>query len=178
MFVGAWAGAVSPARRDTALVGVELKTGPGTAEAPLDPDFEHAVVVLDGAVEIDGTPVTPGHLAYVGPGRQELALTTAEEALVILVGGTPFGSPVVMWWNFVGRSQAEMTTATDDWNSGAERFGETGSAMPRIPAPVPPGASRTQRRTQPRTQPRTARQGAATEVERGRSEEDWPTDRV
>jgi hypothetical protein len=56
----------------------------------------------------------------------------------MLLGGAPFESPVVMWWNFVGRDRQELVEAGDQWNAGAERFGETGSSLDRIPAPPPP----------------------------------------
>jgi redox-sensitive bicupin YhaK (pirin superfamily) len=138
VLVGELGGTASPARKDTALVGVDLRLRGGAAVAPLDPTFEHALVVLEGAVEVGGQMVTPGHLAYIGLGRDELALTTPEATRLLLLGGTPFESPIVMWWNFVGRSREEMGDAMADWNSGAERFGETGSSMPRIRAPQPP----------------------------------------
>jgi quercetin 2,3-dioxygenase len=138
VLVGELAGTASPARKDTALVGAELRLRPGSPLVPLEPGFEHALVVLAGAVEVDGQWVTPGHLGYLSPGRDELAIGTTEDSRVLLIGGTPFGSPVVMWWNFVGRSRQETADAASEWNAGAERFGETGSSMARIPAPTPP----------------------------------------
>ena len=51
VLVGALAGATSPARRDTDHVGVDLAAaGRRHAVLPLDPAFEHALVVLDGAL--------------------------------------------------------------------------------------------------------------------------------
>jgi redox-sensitive bicupin YhaK (pirin superfamily) len=138
VLIGELEGTVSPARTDTELVGVDLRLRKGTATIPLRPRFEHALVVLEGAVEVGGQSVDPGHLAYLGLGGDELTMVTTEEARLLVLGGTPFESPIVMWWNFVGRSRQEMTDATADWNARGQRFGETGSSMARIAAPRPP----------------------------------------
>ena len=138
VLVGALDGTASPARTDTPLVGADLRLRPGSAELPLDATFEHALVVLEGSVVVTGQMVVPGNLAYLGIGRPEVVLTSPDGARLLLLGGVPFESPVVMWWNFVGRSRREMVEATEEWNAGEERFGVTGSPLARIPAPSPP----------------------------------------
>jgi redox-sensitive bicupin YhaK (pirin superfamily) len=140
VLVGALAGTTSPARRDTPLVGLDLALRAGAADVPLESAFEHAVVVEEGAVEIDGRTVTPGQLAYLAPGRDEIRLFAPGPARLLLLGGEPFPSPIVVWWNFVGASRQELGDAARDWNSGTERFGTTGSRLARIPAPRPPWA--------------------------------------
>ena len=122
---------------------------------PLVNAHEYAIVVLSGTVEIPaeipaeisagspqaGARVVPGELAYLGLGRDELELKAAEDSRLLLLGGAPFESRILMWWNFVGRSREEMDAATADWNSPAtedSRFGDPGSALPRIPAPATP----------------------------------------
>jgi hypothetical protein len=54
---------------------------------------------------------------------------------VVLIGGKPFAEPILMWWNFVARSRAEIDRAHAHWQAGAERFGRVDSPLPRIPAP-------------------------------------------
>jgi redox-sensitive bicupin YhaK (pirin superfamily) len=183
VLVGALGSTVSPARRDTDMVGIDLDLRPGATSLPLDPAFEHALVVLTGAAEVGDRRITPGHLAYLGLGRDELALTTTQVTRLLLLGGTPFESPIVMWWNFVGRSHEELFDASTEWNAGARRFGETGSPLDRIPAPVPPwrrdggtGTAATGRF--PGLDKGRPVQGADTEAVNGRSAEDWPTDKV
>ena len=59
-------------------------------------------------------------------------------ARLFLLGGEPFDEPLVMWWNFVGRSHDEIVAARDDWMAG-RRFGPvTGCAAEPLPAPVMP----------------------------------------
>src|SRR5919202_512311 len=57
ILVGGFAGAVSPARADTELVGVDAVLRRGRSEWPLQPSFEYAVLVLEGALTIDGARV-------------------------------------------------------------------------------------------------------------------------
>ncbi len=128
-------GAVSPARRDTPLVGAELVLAAGGA-VPLDPGFEHALVVLEGALAVEGAAVAPGTLAYLGQGRDGVVLDpTGDGARALLLGGAPFGEDIVMGWNFVARSRDEIDRAAADWNAGSDRFGVVASGLPRIPAP-------------------------------------------
>ena len=136
VLIGDLGGTTSPARRDTDHVGVDLVVR-GAAELPIRPEHEHAVVVVDGAVEVDGRVVAPGVLAYLGCGRDELSLDGNGRAL--LLGGLPFGEELVMWWNFVGRSREEIGDAYVDWqDTDGERFGAVHSRLERIGAPVPP----------------------------------------
>jgi quercetin 2,3-dioxygenase len=129
----------SKARADTPLLGVDLALRPGTTVVPLPAGHEHAVVVLEGAARLDGDrPVEPGVLAYLGPGRDEVALEAREPSRVLLLGGEPLGERLVMWWNFVARSRDEVDAAYADWQAGAERFGPVRSDLARIPAPRPP----------------------------------------
>jgi redox-sensitive bicupin YhaK (pirin superfamily) len=138
VLVGELADALSPARRDTDHVGVDLELRPGTTTLPLRAAFEHALVILTGAARVDGVHVTPGHLAYLGERRDELAITVDAPARALLIGGVPFEEPVLMWWNFVGRSRAEIDEAQRGWMGRDERFGEVASSLARIEVGPPP----------------------------------------
>ena len=137
VLVGRLDDAESKTRTDTPLLGVDLDLRPGTTTLPLTPEFEHALLVLDGAVAVGERVVRPGALAYLGTDRDELALSALDPARVLLLGGEPFGEQVFMWWNFVARSREEVDAAWDDWESGAERFGPVASGLPRMPAAPP-----------------------------------------
>lgn len=139
VLVGALAGLTgtrSPARSDTGQVGVDLDLRAGETVVPLDPSFEHALVVLEGAVSVGGTIVEPGHLAYLGEGRDELGVSGPARAL--LIGGEPFEAPVVMWWNFVARTRDEIVEARRSWEARDDRFAPVASTLDRIPAPPTP----------------------------------------
>ena len=140
MLVGELDGAASPARRDSDLVGAELALRPGRSTLPLHADWEYALVVLQGAVTIDGTRVVPGHLGFLGAGRDEGALDAEGDTTALLIGGTPFDEPIVMWWNFVARTRDEISAARRQWMDDDGRFGTVASTMPRIPVGPPPWA--------------------------------------
>jgi quercetin 2,3-dioxygenase len=138
VLVGSFAGASSPARRDSELVGVDVALRPGRSQWPLDPTFEYALVVPDGQALVQGQPVRPGQLAYLGRGRDRLELEAAEEARVLLLGGEPFEEPILMWWNFVARTPEEIATAARQWRSADPRFGRVDSPLPRLRVPPLP----------------------------------------
>jgi redox-sensitive bicupin YhaK (pirin superfamily) len=140
VLLGEFGGQRSPARSDTPLVGVELlATAAGDHSVGLDTGFEHGVVVVEGRIRVDGTTLGTGELAYLPAGLDSMAVETEGHARWMLIGGEPFEAPVQMWWNFVGRTRAEMTAAVHDWNGGdGGRFGVVSSDLERIPAPVPP----------------------------------------
>lgn len=138
VLIGSFGGAVSPARQDTPLIGVDLRLPAGVVELPLEPAYEHALVVLDGVLLVEGRPVERARTAYVGTGRTSIGVSTPEGARVLLLGGEPFGEELLMWWNFVGRSREEVAAAKRQWAAGDERFGWVATDLARIPAPPLP----------------------------------------
>ena len=144
VLLGELGGVRSAGRTDTPLVGAAVTGGPeGSGSVTLDPGFEYAVVVLAGAAALSGPglafePIVPGELAYLGRGRDELALRTDAGTELLLLGGEPFETEPLMWWNFVGRRHDEIRTARADWEAHHERFGHVSSALERIAAPEVP----------------------------------------
>jgi quercetin 2,3-dioxygenase len=136
LFAGALAGAVSPAPCFSDLVGADLQLHPRQAlDLPIDPAFEHAVLLLGGDASIDGERLGGGALYYLGIGRSSVGLASTEGARVLLVGGPPFPERILMWWNFVARTPEEIAEARADWEAH-RRFGEVGAYKgPRLAAP-------------------------------------------
>ncbi len=136
VFAGAVDGAISTADHFSPIVGAEIRVHRGHDLAlPLDPTFEHALLVLDGDVTLEGQPLEQRLLYALETGRTEMALASSTGARVLLIGGAPFGETVLMWWNFVARTPDEIRTAREDWESH-RRFGEvTAYKGPRLPAP-------------------------------------------
>lgn len=132
VLIGPFGGAHSPARRDTDHAGVELDLRRGTTVLPLDPAYEHGLVVASGTLTSAGTILTPGAVAYLAPGAHELAVTADGPARALLVGGVPFPEEVAMWWNFVARTKDELAIAYSEWMTGSDRFGGVTSLLPRV----------------------------------------------
>lgn len=138
VIVGDLAGVSSPARRDTDHVGAELRVRPGTAAVPVEPDFEYALIAAEGDATVDGTPIRPGALAYLGTGRSELVVDVADEARLVLLGGVPWPVPPLMWWNYVARTREEIVEAHRSWERDDGRFGTVDSLLPRVSVAPPP----------------------------------------
>jgi redox-sensitive bicupin YhaK (pirin superfamily) len=137
VFLGELGGVRSPARVFTPIVGADVAVGAsGRTVVPLERSFEHAVVVIGGQGTLDGQPLAPDTLYYLGTGRSELCLDTAGTPLrLLLIGGAPFGETILMWWNFVARTTEEIVVAREDWQAG-RRFGEVKAyAGDRLEAP-------------------------------------------
>ncbi len=138
VMVGRFGGAVSPAAVYSPLVGVQVEVD-GEAVLPLEPDFEYAVLALDGEVTVAGERVPRGALQYLGWGRDQVRVSSRPTAAMLVLGGEPLSEDLLMWWNFVGRSHQDIVTARDDWEAGSERFAVvTGDSNPRLPAPALP----------------------------------------
>ncbi|MFI7891955.1 pirin family protein [Streptomyces sp. CACIS-1.16CA] len=139
VILGELDGAASPGTAYTPIVGADLSlTGGARTRLPLDPDFEYAVLSMSGEAEVDGVPVLPGSMLYLGCGRTELPLRALSDAGLMLLGGEPFEEELVMFWNFIARSGEEIVQARKDWEEGS-RFGEVkGYDGARLPAPELP----------------------------------------
>ncbi len=138
VLVGAFGATTSPARHDSELVGVELDLHGGPVTIELQPRFEYAMIVTEGAVVVDGTTVAPGTLAYLGTGREECRLDSSSPSRAMFLGGVPFDERLFMWWNFVARTQEEITDAWRAWATGDERFGRVDSPFARVEVSPPP----------------------------------------
>jgi len=142
VLIGTLAGLTSPAQAYTPIVGADIRIDADTdVTLPLDPSFEHAVLVVDGEVTVADASVKPGPLLYLGSDRTEVRLSSASGAHLALIGGEPFGEELVMWWNFVGRTHEEIVAARAAWESrDTERFPDIAGHTPqqRIPAPPMP----------------------------------------
>jgi redox-sensitive bicupin YhaK (pirin superfamily) len=136
VLVGQFEGTSSPARHDTALVGLEIELG-ATTTVPLRGDFEYALVVLEGEVSVEGRALSSATLGYLRAGRDEVAMMTSTRSRVMLLGGVPFEEPILMWWNFVGRTREEIDAAFTSWQAQDDRFGRFYSPLARIPAAAP-----------------------------------------
>jgi redox-sensitive bicupin YhaK (pirin superfamily) len=136
VLVGEWWSVRSAARHDTELVGAELVLR-GPLSVPLRPTFEYCVIVLEGSLLIDGDILQPGQLGYLGSGADEIFLDVREATKAMILGGVPFESDILMWWNFVARSRAEIDEAFRAWHDMEERFGTVASSLSRIETPPP-----------------------------------------
>lgn len=113
VFLGSLAGSTSTVPTYTPLLGAEIVMQPGTrVELSIDPSFEHGILLDKGSLRLDGVDVPDGYLAYLEPGANSLVLEVPAESYgttrALILGGTPFGEQIIMWWNFIGRTHDEI----------------------------------------------------------------------
>ena len=140
LLAGAHGGQRSPVRLHSPLLGLELHASASSRlVVPLQPGFEHGILVLDGEARIGGERFVREELADLGRGREVVELDLAPDSRLLLLGGEPFAAEILMWWNFVGFSKAGIAQAQRDWESGSPRFGAVaGHDGPRLVAPPLP----------------------------------------
>jgi redox-sensitive bicupin YhaK (pirin superfamily) len=137
IFAGECQGVASPAPYFSALLGADVQVFPRHAlMLPLNPRFEHAVLVMTGDCVLDGERLEPRMLYYLGMTRSDIQFASEGGGRVLLIGGPPFPETILMWWNFVARSPEEIAQARADWQE-QRRFGEVKAYNgPRLSAPA------------------------------------------
>jgi len=147
VFLGSLLGTTSPVHTFSPLVGAELRVSAGTTlRIPVDPSHEHGLLLDSGSLTVGSEALKAHELGFLAPGLEILELTAAEDALLLVLGGPPFGEQIVMWWNFIGREHEEVARYREQWqhllDQGADdRFSlPTGDPLPPLPAPALPNA--------------------------------------
>ncbi len=140
LLAGSFGGQVAPTRVHSPLLGLELHAPQAEAVGlPLDPAFEYGLLPLAGEVHVGGERFVADELAYLGGGREALALDLAAGTRLLLLGGAPRREPIVIWWNFVAADKAAIAAAQRDWETGSARFGavpgDDGEALTAPPLP-------------------------------------------
>ena len=143
VFAGSFAGQSSPATMFTDSFGVEVVMAPGSSiRLPVAATHEHGVLVAEGDARVNEVVTAHTELAFVEPGGDTLSIATENGARLILLGGSPFTERLVMWWNFVARSHAEIREMRDAWEAGTDQFPEFEDRIGgRIPAPELPNVT-------------------------------------
>lgn len=147
VFLGALLGAASPVTTHTPLLGAELRLRAGTTlRVPVDPAYEHGILLDSGSLTVGDEALKACELGFLEAGRDEIELVAAEDALLLLLGGPPFGEQIVMWWNFIGREHDEVGGYRAQWQHLLEQGADSRFSLPAddplppLPAPVLPNA--------------------------------------
>lgn len=117
VFVGELLGQSSPVTTFTRLLGAQLDLpAGGSVTIPVDPSFEHGLIVDAGAPTLQGVPVSAAQLAVVSAGPAQLTVEAGGLPLrALLIGGEPLAERILMWWNFVGRTHEEVVAYREQW---------------------------------------------------------------
>ena len=96
---------------------------------------QRAVYLAEGAVELDGEPLSERHMAVPGD-AQTLTIEAKTRARVMLLGGEPLDGDRFIWWNFVASSKDAIQQAKERWR--AQEFGKVPDETEWIPLPDEP----------------------------------------
>lgn len=136
VLAGEFCGRTAPAEVFSPLVGVDFfAETTAKSKLKLNPDFEHALLCLEGEANIEGESLAPGTLLYLGKHRDEISISCDSKTRLLLVGGEPFEEEILVWWNFVARTKDEIVKATDDWNSQRHFKAVPDVSLARLTAP-------------------------------------------
>ena len=139
LLAGSFAGRTMAARFHTPLVGLDLHSPAGAHCAlPLDPAFEYGILLLEGEMRFGDERFVADEFAWLGSGAGSIAIDLAAGSRLLLLGGEPFGEPVLMWWNFVGHDRPAIIAAQREWEAGSPRFGPVAGGGRRLAAPPLP----------------------------------------
>ena len=140
VLVGEYLNITSPVQVYTDLLGVDLYAAENAQSTlPLNPQFEYGFMALEGTARINGHELTEDNMVLLEPGLSQVDIEISANSRALLLGGEPFESPILLWWNFVGRSYEEIKAAREQWVAQDPRFGTIPSYLgERLKAPELP----------------------------------------
>lgn len=126
VIAGSYAGHAGPARTFTPMEvwDIRLKAG-ATVELPAKAGWNAAVIVLHGAVQVNGEAlVGEAQMALLDPEGSGFSLKATSDAVLLFLSGEPIDEPIVGHGPFVMNTQEQIGQALADLRSG--RFGAAG----------------------------------------------------
>lgn len=147
VLVGEFLKTRSPVAVHTDLLGVDLtSTQAAQTRLSLNPKFEYGFMALEGTATINGHELNEDNMVILETGLEHIDVELHANSRILLLGGEPFESPILLWWNFVARTQTEIEEAREQWIAQDPRFGTIPSYTgPRLEAPVLPEKMRASR---------------------------------
>lgn len=137
LLIGEYDSYKAPTLSFSSLLGLDITTrNSHSLSLTLCPEFEYGIFVIEGDAIIDSQRSHHNELVYLGQGLSQVSLQLSANSHILLLGGEPLNESVLMWWNFIGRTKAEITAAVAEWNQGSPRFGKVINDE-RTPTPSP-----------------------------------------
>ena len=104
-----------PMQWDTLYMDVTMIEG-GRLHLPATTE-ERAIYSLSGIIEISGTAYPPEQMMVLKPG-DDIMITAASAARLMVLGGAVMDGPRYIFWNFVSSDKDRLEQAKQDWKNG------------------------------------------------------------
>jgi len=103
------------------MFNAKLNKG-GKADFGFPAHYNTALLVLEGAITINGSEKVPtDHLALMENDGETFAVVASENAIVLVLSGEPINEPIAAHGPFVMNTKEELMQAFNDFNTG--KFG-------------------------------------------------------
>lgn len=102
------------------LMNAKLKAG-GKADFAFPTNYNTALLVVEGAVKVNGESVKTDHLVLMANDGEGFTIEATSDAIVLVMSGEPINEPIVSYGPFVMNTDAEIDEAINEFNSG--KFG-------------------------------------------------------
>lgn len=102
------------------LLNAKLKAG-GKADFNFPAHYNTAVLVLEGSIKANDTPVSANNFALFQNTGEEFILEATEDAVALVLSGEPINEPIAAHGPFVMNTKQELVQAFSDFNEG--KFG-------------------------------------------------------
>lgn len=147
VLAGEFLGQTARTKTFSPMMGAELRIKANSKiELPLETGFEYGFMLAEGQAIVNRLEVMTSGLFYSEPGQTHAVIETGDQdVIVLMLGGKPFGEKILMWWNFIARSNDEIVEQRNSWNNHLEdssRFGVFPDSIGDwIPAPDLPNVT-------------------------------------
>jgi len=123
VIAGRYGGGRGPARTFTPMDVWDMRLSQGgISQFEVEAGRTLALIVLDGAINVNGQDVREAQMVMLDPDGQGLEVRADTDAVVLLLSGEPIDEPIVGYGPFVMNSEDEIAQAVSDFNRG--QFGQ------------------------------------------------------
>jgi len=123
VIAGRYGGGRGPARTFTPMDVWDMRLSQGgISQFEVEAGRTLALIVLDGAINVNGQDVREAQMVMLDPDGQGLEVRADTDAVVLLLSGEPIDEPIVGYGPFVMNSEDEIAQAVADFNRG--QFGQ------------------------------------------------------
>lgn len=135
LIAGSFYGERSPVKTFSEMFYADARLESGVRLQITAEHEERAIFIVDGSINVlpDDGAFNAGQLLVLKPG-QEIVVSAASGARLMLFGGEPLEDRRYIWWNFVSSSKDRIEQAKQDWRNGL--FKPVPQETERIPLPA------------------------------------------